>query len=132
MLSIPAYLDNRTSSSPSNGSIANHPDGRVAWSPAYDIVAYSVYLNGRGHALRFAPDQAKWQELTPEMLHAFTNEAGIVEAPLRKTISDVCARALDLWPQMIAESQLRDDQKKRLLDFMMSRPMMQSRIKRRK
>ncbi|HVK94721.1 MAG TPA: hypothetical protein VM571_08335 [Noviherbaspirillum sp.] len=66
------------------------------------------------------------------MLHAFTNEAGIVEAPLRKTISDVCARSLDLWPQMIAESQLRDDQKKRLLDFMMSRPMMQSRIKRRK
>jgi len=30
------------------------------------------------------------------------------------------------------QSQLRDDQKKRLRDFMMSRPMMQSRIKRRK
>jgi serine/threonine-protein kinase HipA len=96
-----------------------YPDGRTEQlSPAYDVVAYSAYLNGRGHALRSAPGQKPEQRLSPAIIRVFCNACGFSET-LRKTISV----AVETWPEMIQSSKLLDGQKKRLLDFFEAVPL---------
>ncbi|PFH12543.1 serine/threonine-protein kinase HipA [Collimonas sp. PA-H2] len=96
-------------------------DGRIEFSPAYDVVAYSVYLNGSGHALKFAEGQAKRSFLSPQTLRAFANRSGMLEPPLRQVIADVCKKAMQAWPGLIAASQLLPHQKQRLNDYFMGR-----------
>ena len=96
-------------------------DGAIELSPAYDVVAYGVYLNGSGHALKFADGQPKRTFLSPLTLRAFANRSGMLEPPLRHVISEVCKKALKTWPDMIAASQLLPHQKTRLHDYFMSR-----------
>lgn len=96
-------------------------DGRIEFSPAYDVVAYSVYLNGSGHALKFAEGQAKRSFLSPQTLRAFANRSGMLEPPLRQVIAEVCKKAMQAWPDLIAASQLLPHQKQRLNDYFMGR-----------
>jgi serine/threonine-protein kinase HipA len=96
-------------------------DGSIEFSPAYDVVAYSVYLNGSGHALKFAEGQAKRSFLSPLTLRAFANRSGLLEPPLRHVIGEVCKKALAAWPDLIAASQLLPHQKTRLTDYFMNR-----------
>ncbi|HWW07420.1 type II toxin-antitoxin system HipA family toxin [Collimonas sp.] len=96
-------------------------DGRIEFSPAYDVVAYSVYLSGSGHALKFAEGQAKRSFLSPVTLRAFANRSGMLEPPLRQVISEVCKKALAAWPDLIAASQLLPHQKNRLMEYFMGR-----------
>lgn len=114
-----------------NIGLLHHGDGRMALSPAYDIVAYSVYLSGQGHALPFAAGLPKRQILDPKTLRAFANAVGVPEAPLRRIIKNVCEAALDKWPAMIAGSDILQAQKEKLMQFFMSRPLMESLLTRR-
>jgi len=114
-----------------NIGILHHADRTVHLSPAYDIVAYCVYRNGVGHALKFAPDSPKRQILDPKTLRSFANAVGVPEAPMRRVIKDVCEAALDSWPKMIEMSDILPEQKTRLMDFFMGRPLMQSLVTRR-
>lgn len=115
-----------------NIGVLHFPDRRIELSPAYDIVAYSVYMNGRGHALAFTAGMDKRQILDPASLRAFCDAIGQPEPALRAVIADVCARALEHWPEMIAASTLRPEQKARLVEFIKGRPVMQSALRRRR
>lgn len=114
-----------------NYGVRHLPGGRTELSPAYDIVAYSVYLGGRGHALSFAANQPKRQSVSPTVMRQFANEVGVLEPQIRRQISDVCIKALDTWPRLISNSLLQDEQKGRLTAYFMSRPIMKSLIARR-
>jgi serine/threonine-protein kinase HipA len=113
-----------------NVGLLHHGDGRIELSPAYDIVAYSVYVNGEGHALKWTPGQERKQSLSPQLLRAFSNEIGMPEPRLRAVVRGVCARAYEFWPTMIDESDLLPVQKERLKAYIMGRPVMQSLVKR--
>ena len=113
-----------------NIGILHHPDGRVELSPAYDIVAYCVYVAGSGHALRFAPGLKSRDGLTPQELRAFAVDIGMPEPKLRKEVSKLCQLALEYWPEMIKNSDLLDEQKNKLLEHLYSRPMIQTLLKR--
>lgn len=113
-----------------NIGVLHYPDGRIALSPAYDIVAYSAYMNGNGHALAFSHGQPKRLVLGPATLRLFANDAGVPEAKLRNEIRKVCTLAMKHWPAMITASDLRPQQKDKLHMFMTARPVMQSLLKR--
>jgi serine/threonine-protein kinase HipA len=113
-----------------NVGLLHHSDGRIELAPAYDLVAYSVYVNGEGHALKWTHGQEKKQPLSPQLLRAFSNEIGMSEPRLRAVVRDVCARAYEFWPTMIDDSDLLPAQKERLKAYTMARPVMQSLVKR--
>ncbi|MBB3122281.1 type II toxin-antitoxin system HipA family toxin [Pseudoduganella violacea] len=113
-----------------NIGILHHDDGRIELSPAYDIVAYCVYVRGSGHALRFTPEQKSREGLTPQQLRAFANDIGLPEPKLRKEVSKVCQLALERWPALIERSDLLDGQKAKLLEHLYSRPMVQTLMRR--
>lgn len=97
-----------------NFSLLYDMDGRPRLSPAYDIVAYSAYISGQGHALRFFPDQASKQLLTPKLLRMLANTWEIPELRLRKALQETVASAVAHWPAMIEASLLTKAQKQRL------------------
>lgn len=102
-----------------------------ALSPAYDIVAYSAYLRGHGHALPFARNSAPRARLTPLTVRDFCNESQM-PVPLAQTVvRDVVKRALEQWPDMIGDSALLDQQKQQLLAHLQGAPIAQSMIQRR-
>lgn len=70
-------------------------------SPAYDIVAYSAYLGGSGHALAFTPDQKGRQLLLPRTLRALANLWGIPEPKLQAVVADTVNRAMTQWPDLL-------------------------------
>lgn len=94
-----------------------YQDGRTPeLSPAYDVVAYSAYLAGRGHALRFASDGPKQARVTPQVIRQLCNEVpGLVEPKVNTVIRETVRKAYEVWPDMIAESTLLEEQKVRLL-----------------
>lgn len=99
-----------------NFSLLYGVNGEPSLSPAYDIVAYAAYMDGKGHALRFFPDQPGKRTLTPATVRMFANVWGLPELQITSTLCDTVARAALSWPAMIAESSLSASQKKRLLD----------------
>lgn len=113
-----------------NIGVLHYNDGRIALSPAYDIVAYCVFVRGSGHALRFSPGQKPREGLTPLQLRAFAVDIGMPEPKLRKEVSKVCQLALERWPAMIEASDLLAVQKARLLEHFYSRPMLQTLLRR--
>lgn len=113
-----------------NIGLLHQADGSIVLSPAYDIVAFCVYRKGEGHALKFSPDSPRRQVLDPMAIRIFANEVGIPEAPLRKVVKEVCELALEKWPGMIEHSDIFPEQKTKLLDFTMSRPIIQSLLRR--
>jgi len=101
-----------------------YPDGRTPQlSPAYDVVAYSAYLNGRGHALRFAPGQKPEQRLSQAIIRDFCDACGFSETLANAIVRKTTSAAVETWPEMIQSSNLLDGQKKRLLDYFEAVPL---------
>ncbi len=97
------------------------PNG-IGLSPAYDIVAYAVYLNGQGHALKFYPHQKAKSLLTPAVLRELANLWAIPEARLKEVVLSTVEQALLSWPDMIDASPMTAGQKQRLLAHLESNP----------
>ncbi|BBB70275.1 phosphatidylinositol kinase (plasmid) [Undibacterium sp. YM2] len=109
-----------------NIGVLHMPDGSVTLSPAYDIVAYSVYMNGSGHALPFASGQKKKQILEPTAIRAFANAVSVPEAKLKNEVKKVCIAAAESWNAMIDASEILESQKVALKTYVASRPVMKS------
>jgi serine/threonine-protein kinase HipA len=100
-------------------------------SPAYDIVAYSAYFGGQGHALRFFTGSPPRTEITPMLLRGFCAAVPqIQEAKLRTLTQEVVKEALQTWPAVIAQSGILDVQKQKILQHLQTRPIAQSWLKR--
>lgn len=101
-----------------NFSILYQPDGEhgsvARLSPAYDIVAYAAYLDGRGHALKFYPGQPGKTNLTPAVLRKLANIWEIPETTLKDVVAKTVDRAMKAWPNMIRDSNMAPGQKDRL------------------
>ncbi|MFL9879734.1 type II toxin-antitoxin system HipA family toxin [Herbaspirillum rhizosphaerae] len=83
-------------------------------SPAYDIVAYSAYLAGHGHALAFAPGERARQLLTPAVLRELANIWGVPEPKLQMILVDTVERAMQSWPELLRTLPLTDVQRTRI------------------
>lgn len=106
-------------------------DGRSpTLSPAYDVVAYSAYIPGRGHALRFSRGAEPRARLTPATVRAFCNDCGFSETLAGATIRATVKAAVDAWPALIAESPLLTEQKDRILAHFQSVPAVEGLTKR--
>jgi len=93
-----------------------YPDGRTPQlSPAYDIVAYAVYVPGQGHALPFATGGARKARVGPAALREFCNETGYAETVASAIVRETVKAAVATWPDLVAESGLLPEQKARLL-----------------
>ncbi|MBC3911106.1 type II toxin-antitoxin system HipA family toxin [Undibacterium umbellatum] len=113
-----------------NIGVLHMPDGKVLLSPAYDIVAYSVYINGSGHALPFAHGQKKKQILEPTAIRAFANAVSMPEVKLRNEIKKVCVAAAKDWNALIDTSEIQENQKVTLKTFFAGRPVMKNYLRR--
>ncbi|MDB5798633.1 MAG: HipA-like protein [Paucimonas sp.] len=91
-------------------------------SPAYDIVAYGAYLDGKGHALRFFPGQPGKQAVTPSVVRALANVWDVPERQMSATLRETVGLAMRNWPAMIEKSSLSQAQKRRLLDHLEGTP----------
>ncbi|MCD2167459.1 type II toxin-antitoxin system HipA family toxin [Comamonas koreensis] len=107
-------------------------DGRTpVLSPAYDVVAYSVFVGGRGHALRFTPDSEPRARVTPGTIRALCNAVdGLLETKARAIVKETAMRAFAAWPGLIEASDLLPEQKEKLLAHFLSSPVIAS-LKRR-
>lgn len=105
-----------------NFSLLFNPDGIPALSPAYDIVAYSAYLHGRGHALRFFPEQELRPALTPVTVRALANLWRQPERKLSAVLKDVVDRAMRSWPGLIAASPMSGAQKEKVMEHLFNHP----------
>lgn len=83
-------------------------------SPAYDIVAYSAYLAGSGHALAFVPGEKARQLLTPAVLRSLANIWRIPEPQLQMVLVDTVERAMQHWPAMLRDLPLNQAQRERI------------------
>jgi len=83
-------------------------------SPAYDIVAYSAYLAGHGHALAFAPGERARQLLTPAVLRELANIWRIPEPKLQMVLVDTVERAMQNWPALLHKLPLNEAQRARI------------------
>ncbi|WP_431262241.1 type II toxin-antitoxin system HipA family toxin [Roseateles chitinivorans] len=117
-----------------------YPDGVTpTLSPAYDLVAYSVYHRIRGHALMTVPESmaprrgdlrdaspADRQAIRPSLLKAFCVEAGIPIKPAETAIARCVKAAHAAWPAMIDGSALLPQQKQRLMTHFLSHDLVAS------
>lgn len=84
-------------------------------SPAYDIVAHSVYLSGQGHGLAIASGLRKQSLLTLAANRALSNEWEIAEPRLTKLVVETVDQAMSNWPQFIPGLPLTAGHRQRLL-----------------
>ncbi|MES3020222.1 MAG: type II toxin-antitoxin system HipA family toxin [Pseudomonadota bacterium] len=105
-----------------NFSLLYNIDGKPALSPAYDVVAYGAYMDGRGHALRFFPDQTRKQMLTPMTVRTLANVWELNEKKITKVLRDTVDNAMRSWPGLLAQAALSEAQKKRLLAHIDNHP----------
>jgi serine/threonine-protein kinase HipA len=101
-----------------NTSLLYASAGPVCLSPAYDIVAYSAYMGGRGHAMKFLPDQTKPLNLTPGVLRALANAWGLPEAPMRQVLAETVNLAMTRWPSMLADAPVPERLTSRIAFFL--------------
>lgn len=105
-----------------NFSLLYGVDGRPRLSPAYDIVAYGAYMDGKGHALRFFPDESGKQMLAPATVRKLANIWELPEIGMTAVLKDTVDRAMRTWPSLIGESALSEGQKSRLLAHLENHP----------
>ncbi|MBC3874032.1 type II toxin-antitoxin system HipA family toxin [Undibacterium flavidum] len=84
-------------------------------SPAYDIVAYSAYLHGQGHGMRFLPQDTQRRLITPSVVRSLANYWSIPENFIKAILRNVVMLAIQNWPAMISSSLISDQQKSMLL-----------------
>lgn len=104
---------------------------RASLSPAYDIVAYSAYMGGRGHALKFTPGQKSPAKLTPAVLRELSNLWGIPEKLMSKVVVETVDRAMTAWPTMLDEADIPDALRTRIAAFVETNESVQAWRKRR-
>ena len=97
-----------------------YPDGvNPVLAPAFDIVAWSVYIDGQGSGqgsgLAMFRGAMPKQTLTPASLRQLCNLAGVAERPCSAVVRTTAKKALENWPAMVKESPLLPQQKERLL-----------------
>lgn len=109
-----------------NFSLLYRADGTIRLSPAYDIVAYAAYLGGRGHALRFTPNQRATTLLTPGILRELANLWAMPETLLKDAIIKTVDRAMRTWPGIIEASRMSSAQKTKLLAHLEENPSVQA------
>lgn len=95
-------------------------------SPAYDIVAYAVFVTGQGQGLKYFAHQKEKTELTPSVVRELANRWQVPEIRLKKVIADTVTRALASWPAMIRQSAMSRQQKQKLLRHFKSTPFIES------
>lgn len=97
-------------------------------SPAYDIVAWSVYIKGQGNALALYRNEdgtPASRTLGPASVRAMCNAVQIPEKPVQRVIKDTVRLAFERWPDMIAASSLMDNQKQVLMKHFYAHPFVQ-------
>lgn len=109
-----------------NFSLLYSVSGAARLSPAYDIVAYAAYLHGRGHALKFYPEQKTQSLLTPAVLRELANLWEIPEARMKEVVSNTVDMAMRSWPAIIADSPMSAPQKAKLLEHIEANPSVQA------
>ena len=104
---------------------ASYRDGRTPeLSPAYDVVAYSAFIGGSGHALPFVSGGAKRSRVTPAVVRELCNNVrGLHEPQAHATIRQTVRLACEAWPAMVEASSLRPEQKTRLLSHFQAAPL---------
>lgn len=83
-------------------------------SPAYDIVAYSVYLRSRGHGLALVPGEAKHRTLRPLVLRIWANLWELPEGRLRDVVAQTVDAAMTQWPRLLPDLALLPEHRQRL------------------
>lgn len=101
-----------------NFSFLFNRHGKPSLSPAYDIVAYAVYMEGQGHALKFYPEQQKRANLTPIVLRHLSNIWQVPESMLKDVVAHTVDSAMRSWLDIIDNSQLPANQKSKLLSHL--------------
>lgn len=86
-------------------------------SPAYDIVAHSVYMSGSGNALALVPS-LKRRTLGPAVVRALANAWDMPERLLAKAVAETVDAAMTRWPAMLDGLPLAPAQRVRLLAHM--------------
>jgi serine/threonine-protein kinase HipA len=109
-----------------NYSLLYQASGEARLSPAYDIVAYAAYLEGRGHALKFYPNQKSKGSLAPAVLREFANLWAIPETLLKDVVVMTVDKAMRAWPDIIADSPMAPAQKEKLLAHLEKNPSVQA------
>lgn len=92
-------------------------------APAYDIVAYSAYLGGRGHAMRFTSNIAQQSTVSPATLREFCDEVGVLTPRLRATGAECVRIAVRQWPEMIEGAAIPANLRAKILQHFKSRPI---------
>ncbi|MEI2417779.1 type II toxin-antitoxin system HipA family toxin [Orrella sp. JC864] len=87
---------------------------QAALSPAYDIVAYSVYLGTTGHGLALVPGERPHRQLRPLVLRIWSNLWEVPERSLQDTVNATVEAAMTRWPALLAELDLPAEHKERL------------------
>jgi len=101
-----------------------YPDGQQpVLAPAFDLVAWSVYISGQGNGLAMYRDadaqvaaQTRKSTLSPYSLRRLCNLANVPEKPFLAVVRETVRKAQALWPSMIEDSSLLGSQKERLLE----------------
>lgn len=86
----------------------------AALSPAYDIVAYSVYMPNTGHGLALVPGEAKHRQLRPIVLRIWANLWSLPERGLQETVMQTVDAAMTQWPALLPELPLLPEHRERL------------------
>jgi serine/threonine-protein kinase HipA len=105
-----------------------YPDGQhPVLAPAFDIVAWSVYISGQGNGLAMYREadsqgaaQTRKSTLSPYSLRRLCNLANVPEKPCSVVVRETARKARALWPPMIEASGLTALQKERLLERLKS------------
>jgi serine/threonine-protein kinase HipA len=109
-----------------NFSLLHYPSGLTRLSPAYDLVAYAAYIEGKGHALKFHPAQKAKSLLTPVVLRELSNIWAIPETRMKDVVATAVDAAMRAWPAIIEGSVMAPTQKAKLLAHMEKNPSVQA------
>ncbi|WP_159912031.1 type II toxin-antitoxin system HipA family toxin [Pantoea sp. 18069] len=91
--------------------------------PAYDIVAYSAYgFVKSGRALHLMPPAPgvhnAFKPLSPVVVRDFCGRLGMPEKPAWSTLRRCAEQAFDTWPALIAQADITELMKARILERM--------------
>lgn len=108
-----------------------YPDGAApVLAPAFDIVAWSVYLDGHGSALALYREEKprdghQPNRLSPSTLREFCARVGVPEKPCAAVIKDTVRLAASKWATMIDGSLLNERQRGKLHSRIGQHPFLQ-------
>lgn len=98
-----------------NFSMLYHTPHLARLAPAYDIVAYSAYYGGAGHALLFTPQQQERKLLTPAILRELSNIWELSETQMRAVLEETVDLAMQKWPEMLANLPFSAEQRSKVI-----------------